>query len=204
MRSQWPPVGLFPQRLCLSALSLFPFINLAIALYPQPPDARACSRFLGNPLDRRACQAAVGNLPRGTLPSIFTTRRHTATNNYIQVPVRSHDTEPTSSSCVVTIDLDGHSLTDQFVSVPWDEIRKMAQVVVDICVSLLDRGGFITYGVGRTLESLIHPTMYGENNAEIPTPAWVQQPDGTVEFVAIPPVSATTEYSKFDNSRLAL
>ena len=80
----------------------------------------------------------------------------------------------------------------------------MAQVVVDICVSLLVRGGFITYGVGRTLESLIHPTMYGENNAEIPTPAWVQQPDGTVEFVAIPPVSATTEYSKFDNSRLAL
>ena len=207
MRPQWPPIWIFPQKLCLSALSLILFIIHAMALYPQPPDVRACSRFLGHPLDRRACQAAVDNLPRGTLPSIFTTRRHTATNNYIQVPVRYHDTELTSS-CVVTIDLDGHSLTDQFVSVPWDEIRKMAQVVVDICVSFLDRGGFITYGVGRALESLIHPTTYGINNAEIPTPAWVQQPDGTVEFIAIPSVSATTEYSKFHgtilNSRLAL
>ena len=206
MRPQWPRIWPFPQNVGLSALSLSTFILHAVAFYPQPPDARGCSRFLGYPLDRRACQAAVNNLPRGTLPSIFTTRQHTATNNYIQVPVRYNDTELTPS-CVVTIDLDGHSLTDQFVAIPWDEIRKMAQLVVDICVSLLDRGGFVTYGVGRTLESLIYPTAYGENNAEIPTPAWVQQPDETIGFVAIPSVSATNEYSKFDgtilNSRLA-
>ena len=98
---------------------------------------------------------------------------------------------------MVTINMDGHSLNDQFVFIPWDEIREMAQIVVDICVDLMSRGGFITYGVGRTFESLIHPTTYGRTNAEIPTPAWVWQPDETVDSVAIPSTPSTNEYSKF-------
>lgn len=162
--------------------------------YPELPDAKRCSQFLGYPLGRQACQAAVNNLPRGTLPSIFTTRAHTAANNYIHVPVLYTDAEP-HPTCMVTIDLDGHSRSDQFVFVPWDEVREMAQVIVDTCVSSINRGGFITYGVGRTLESLIHPTTYGGNNADIPTPAWVRQPDGTIEYVAIPSTPATNEYN---------
>lgn len=164
--------------------------------YPESPDTMSCSQFLGLSLYHWACQEAVDKLPRGTLPSIFTTRPHSATNNYIQVPVHYADAE-TRPSCTVTIDLDGHSLNDQFVFVPWDEIRAMAQLVVDSCVDILSRGGFITFGVGRTFESLIHPTAYGGDNDEIPTPSWVLQPDDTVESVAIPFVAASNEYSKF-------
>lgn len=86
-------------------------------------------------------------------------------------------------------------MNDQFVFVPWDEIREMAQVIVNVCVDITSRGGFITYGLGRTLEALIYPTTY--QNTEIPTPAWVWQPDGTVESVAIPSMPAINEYSKF-------
>ncbi|CAD6588376.1 MAG: hypothetical protein ASARMPRED_003540 [Alectoria sarmentosa] len=70
----------------------------------------------------------------------------------------------------------------------------MALQLVDSCVYFLSRGGFITYGVGRTLESLIYPTTYGGDNAELPYPAWVWEPDGTAEFVAIPSNPATDEY----------
>ena len=174
--------------------------------YPELPDARACSQFLGRPLGHEDCQAAVDHLPRGTLPGIFTTRAHTATNNYIQVPVRYND-EDLGPSCSVTIDLEGHSLTDQFVLVPWDEIRDMAQAVVDSCVDILNRGGFVTYGIGRTLESLIHPMAYGGDDAKIPTPAWVRQPDGSIAYVAIPSPPAVNEYSTFGctlNIRIAL
>ena len=174
--------------------------------YPESPDTRVCGQTLGWPLTHSACQAAVNSLPRGSLPSIFTTRSHTVTNNYIQVPVHYSDVD-SRPSCTVTVDLDGHSRTDQFVSVPWDEIREMAQVVVDTCVDLMHCGGFITYGVGRTLDSLVYPTAYEENeenDADIPTPAWVQQPDETVESVAIPSVATHHRYSKFSGTRLDL
>lgn len=195
MRHRWPSKWAHPGRLCLCTLIASPYVPNAIASYPVSPDAHACSQFLGRPLGHWACQAALDNLPSGTLPSIFTNRAHTATNNYIQVPVRYTDTED-EPSCMITVDLDGHSQSDQFVFVPWNEIREMAQIIVDTCVDIFGRGGFITYGVGRTLEALIHPTAYAESNAEIPTPAWVQQPDGTIEYVAIPSVPATNEYSK--------
>ena len=177
-----------------------------MGVYPESPDARACSQYLGRPLSHEECQAAVDNLPRGTLPSIFTTRAHTATNNYIEVPVRYSD-DDLRPSCSVTIDLEGHSLTDQFVLVPWDEIRKMAQAVVDTCVDILNQGGFITYGIGRTLESLIHPMAYGGDDANIPTPAWVRQPDGSIAYVAVPSTPIVNEYSTFSctlNMQIAL
>lgn len=167
-----------------------------MASYPGLPDALFCSAFLGGPLSHESCQAAVDKIPQGTLPTIFTTRAHTATNNHVQVPIRYGDTELESSSCVVTIDLDGHSQTDQSVSVPWDEVREMAQVIVDSCVDGFHRGGYVTYGVGRAVESLLDPTAYGGAQTEIP-PAWVQQPDGTVETVAIPPARVDNGYSKF-------
>ena len=196
MRPQWPSTWHFPGKLYLLLPCLFSFLDYAIGLYPESPDARACSQFLGRPLGHQECQAAVDNLPRGTLPSIFTTRPRTAANNYIQVPVRYSDDE-LRPGCSITVDLEGHSQTDQFVLVPWDEVREMAQAVVDTCVGLLNRGGFITYGVGRTLESLYNPTAYGGDDAKIPTPAWVRQPDGSVLFVAIPSVPTINEYSKF-------
>ena len=181
---------------CLLPLLASSFAGSAMASYPEPPDVRACSRFLGRPLFPGPCQRAVDNLPRGSLPSIFTTRPHTVTNNYIQVPVQFSD-DDSRPNCMVTIALDGHSRTDQFVTIPWNAIREMAQVVVNTCVDLARSGGFITYGVGRTFESLIYPTAYDENNPDLPTPAWVQQPDGTVESVAIPSTPAHNGYSKF-------
>ena len=174
--------------------------------YPESPDARACSQYLGRPLGHEECQAAVDNLPRGTLPSIFSTRAHTAANNYIQVPVRYNNDE-IRPSCSVTIDLEGHSLTDHFVFVPWDEIRENAQAVVNSCVDMLKSGGFLTYGIGRTLESLIHPMAYEGDDAHIPTPAWVRQPDESIAYVAIPSRLARNEYSRFGctlNTRRAL
>lgn len=200
MWPQWPPTCPFSGRPRL-ALLISMYTVYAMASYPQAPDARACSQLLGRPLFYAPCQAAVNNLPRGALASIFTTRAHTATNNYVQVPVISFGIEDVPN-CMVTISLDGHSRTDQFVSVPWDQVREMAQAIVNTCVSHFHSGGFITYGVGGTFESLINPTAYEPtaddgDNAEIPTPAYVQQPDGTIEFVAIPPASAAENYSKF-------
>lgn len=162
--SVWPSSGI----LLLFTLIASPHVAFVAGSYPESPDAKACSQILGYPLSHWPCQAAVDNLPKGTLPSIFTTRAHTETNNYIQVPIDYADAE-SNPSCRVTITLDGHSQNDQFVFVPWNEIRKMAQVIVDRCVDLFNRGGFITYGVGRTFESLINPTSY--DNVEIPTPA---------------------------------
>ena len=199
MRPRWPSTWDFPRQMCLFTLIASPYLAYAMGPYPVSPDVQECGQTPSppeRPLDHRACQGAVDNLPRGTLPSIFTTRAHTATNNYIQVPVHYTDAEP-NPGCMVTIDLDGHSKDDQFVFVPWNEIREMAQVIVNTCVDLVNRGGFITYGVGRTFESLIHPTTYEGNNGDIPTPAWVLQPDGAVEFVAIPSSPVINEYSKF-------
>ena len=196
MRSLWPSTLPPAAKSCLCVLIISPYKAYARGPYPVSPDALACSQFLGRPLFHSTCQAAADNLPRGTLPTIFTTRAHTATNNYIQVPLHYTDAEP-KPSCMITIDLDGHSQSDQFVFVPWNEVRDMALQLVDSCVYFLSRGGFITYGVGRTLESLIYPTTYGGDNAEFPYPAWVWEPDGTAEFVAIPSNPATDEYSKF-------
>ena len=168
MRLPWVPTWPSSGILRLFTLIASSHVTFVAGSYPVSPDAEACSQFLGYPLNYWSCQAAVDNLPKGTLPSIFTTRAHTATNNYIQVPIHYTDAE-SYPSCRVSINLDGHSQNDQFVFVPWNEVREMAQVVVDGCVDTLNRGGFITYGVGRTLESLIHPTNY--DNAEIPTPA---------------------------------
>ena len=172
------------------------YAPLVTGSYPVTPDAQACSRFLGRPLFHSECQEAVDSLPRGSLPSIFTTRARTAFNNYIEVPFR-HMNAQSNPSCMVTIDLDGHSRSDQFVSVPWDELRQMAQVVVNSCVDRFSLGGFITFGVGRTFEALIFPTAYGTDNVPIPNPAWVLQPDETVAFVAIPNTPSIIDYSEF-------
>ena len=168
MRLPWLSVWPSSRILCLFTLIASPLVAFVAGVYPESPDVKACSEFPGCSLNHWACQAAVDNLPKGTLPSIFTTRAHMATNNYIQVPIHYVDTE-SNPSCLVTINLDGHSQNDQFVFVPWNEIREMAQVIINECVDLLNRGGYITYGLGRTFESLIHPTSY--DDAEIPTPA---------------------------------
>ena len=194
MRLQWLSTWLFPwkARLLIAAFSLS--VSYVMGEYPESPDLYLCSASLGRFLTRRGCQVAVDNLPRGHLPRIFTTRAHTATNNYIQVPLQYSDSR-TRPTCKVSINLDGHSRTDQFVFVPWDEIRQMAQVVVNRCVGQWSTGGVITYGLGNTFESLVSPTPYEETS--IPTPAWVWQPDGAVDFVAIPSTPEINDYSEY-------
>ena len=120
-------------KLCLHIFIVFPYIFHATHSYPVSPDTYACRSSLGYPLGRWACRLALNNIPEGALPNIFTTRARTATNNYIEVPVRYVDSE-SRPDCIITIDLDGHSERDQFMFVPWNEIREMAQVVVDNCV----------------------------------------------------------------------
>ena len=194
--SYWP---LEAKRSLVALLGISNLVS-ATVYYPEPPDTKTCSQFLGRPLDRSACQAAVDNIPRGDLPSIFTTRSQTATNNYVEVPVRYTDSD-SDPRCVVTIDLDGHSQRDQFVFVPYDQVRVMAQRIVDFCVGIFDRGGFMTYGVGRTLEALITPTAYSGGNTDIPTPAYVEQPDESVGLgiVAVPSNQDTgAAYSESD------
>ena len=195
MRRKWPfPWAASLKGYIFTLASLY--VRSATGSYPVLPDAQACSRFLGSPLYHSDCQAAVDSLPRGSLPSIFTTNAHTTFNNYIQVPVR-HMNAQANPSCMITIDLDGHSQSDRFVSVPWDEIRQMAQVIVARCVDRMYLGGFITFGVLRTFESLVFPTTYGTDNVPIPISAWVLQPDETVDFVAIPSTPPIFHYSEF-------
>ena len=192
---KWPFTGASSLKWYIFTLAST-YVPPATGYYPVTPDTQACSRFLGRPLYHLDCQAAVDSLPRGSLPSIFTIRARTTFNNYIEVPVY-HVNSQFNPSCMITIDLDGHSRTDQFVSVPWDEIRQMAQAIVYRCVDRFQLGGFITFGVGRTFESLIFPTTYGTDHVPIPNPASVLQPDETVSFVAIPYTPPTTDYSEF-------
>ena len=195
MRLKWPFLWAASLKWYIFTLASL-YVRSATGSYPVSPDVQACSNSLGRPLYHSDCQAAVDSLPRGSLPTIFTTRAHTTSNNYIQVPVRHVNAQP-NPSCMITIDLDGHSQSDQFVSVPWDEIRQMAQVIVTRCVDRMHLGGFITFGLGRTFESLVFPTTYGTGNVPIPIPAWVWQPDDTVEFVAIPSTPPIVDYSEF-------
>ena len=154
--------------------------------YPVPPDRFSCTKELGRPFSRWRCQNAVDSMPRGSLASVFTTRSSSPKNNWIHVPKRYGDGDRADHGCTVTIDLDGNSNKDVFVMVPWDDIHEMAQIVMDSCVNYLGSGGFITYGLGRTLEAMTGPVMYDVNGARIAAPGYVEQPDGSVDAVATP------------------
>ena len=134
-------------------------------------------------------------MPEGALPSIFTIRPSSRENNWIQVPKQYNDGDRADHGCTITVNLDGNSNRDVFVLVPWDAVREMAQIVIEACTNWLGTGGFITYGVGRTLDALSGPVLYDVDGERIPTPGWVVQPDGSLNAVAVP-YGETPGYSK--------
>ncbi|KAL8827061.1 MAG: hypothetical protein Q9191_003417 [Dirinaria sp. TL-2023a] len=136
-------------------------------------------------LKRPACETALSNLPRGTLLSIFTTRQGAPTNNWNHVPKRYVDLVD-NPKCSITVDLDGHSLHDVFVLVPWDKIRAIAEDVIGFCVKDLSWGGWETYGLNASFEALMPPSPYDSLSPAAPTgPAVAYNPDGS-GGIAIP------------------
>lgn len=171
---------------CISHVSA---ITLIIILYTHCSLAQVllCSDRYGTPLARSSCQQTLSHMPRGSLPSIFTTRPRTPTNNYEHVPQRWVDNIFDIPTCAITVDLDGHSINDVFVLVPWDTVRLVAQEIIDECVEPLYSGGMATFGLNHSFESVIHPTPYDPriNPIRVAT-VDVLNPDGTIDSVAVP------------------
>lgn len=166
-----------PRKWCLSFLTL---LVISITFYGTSGHAETlhCSDEYGYPLQVSHCEAALLNVPQGALPSIFTTRED---NQYVTVPQRFVD-HTRLPLCAITIDLDGHSKTDVFVLIPWDEIRKIAARVIERCIGTIAKGGISTFGLSRTYDAFIPPEPYDPITAQA-----VISPDGSVDSVAVPP-----------------
>jgi hypothetical protein len=160
------------------------------------PDVSSCGAIYGA-LSTSPCQVALQGLPSGSIPSIFTTRTSASDNNFVTVPKRYVDSE-THPSCAITIDLDGHSKDNVFVLVPWKKIRTIVQDIIDGCVDRSHWGGFETFGLQRTFDAVIDPTLFEPNEANNAVPAQVEQPDGTLDttVVATPPDTSSSGYGK--------
>ena len=155
-------------------------------LIPRPFVA-FCTPAFGRPLLLPPCQEALSTIPQGTLPQVFTTRQSAAGNNWIQVPQRYSDLED-NPSCTITIDLDGHSPRDVFVQIPYDQIRTLALIIIHSCVATRAEGGYVNYGLQSTVQALLEPTAYdGSAISNSSSASAVQQPDGVVDSVAVPP-----------------
>lgn len=177
MRFSWGPNHFFWSSV---ATLLF-----GISVSADDEDVTVCNERFGHPLQTSRCMAALENVPDSLLPSIFTTRTRSETNNYEQVPLRFVDAA-TNPACAITVDLEGHSMNDVFVLVPWNEIRALALHVIEYCVAAGSKGGTTTFGLHHVFEAIISPTPY-DPSVE---PAVVVNPDGSVDSVAMPPALA--------------
>lgn len=154
----------------------------------SPPFVAFCSRLYGHPLSSLSCWAALEKIPRGSLPTIFTTRERSADNNWVQVPVQYYDAGLDSNiGCRITIDLDGHSQNDVFVLIPYDIVHDIVQDGIENCVDMRGIGAFSTYGLRNTFQSLLTPTAFDGSAISDSQTYAVQQPDGTIDSVAVPP-----------------
>ena len=106
--------------------------------------------------------------------------------NFVTVPKRYADSE-VHPSCIVTVDLDGNSKKNVYVLVPWKKIRRIVEDILDDCVDGLGAGGFETWGLKSTFDALANTTSDEADDVNNPVPAYVEQPDGSVDSVAIPP-----------------
>ncbi len=154
--------------------------------YPAPPHGYYCSTCLGFKYPAMAaCLATWQDISRRNLSCIFVTQLRTSTNDCFQV-LQSYAYNKLKSQRTTTIDLDGHSETDEFVLVPYDVIRDMTQDLVTKCVTG-QMGGRMTYGMKGTLDSLLKPTAYDGSALYVPLPAVVEQPDGNTGLFVFPP-----------------
>jgi len=170
-----------PNSFSVSSIATLLF-SIAVSADLGTDEVTVCDKRFGKPLDISRCMAALSNLPDSTLPSIFTTRTHSDTNNYEQVPRRFVDAA-NHPACAITVDLEGHSQNDVFVLIPWIEVRAIARHIIDYCVGRSTRGGMSTFGLHHVFEAIISPTPYNPG----PEPAVIVNPDGSIDSVAIPP-----------------
>ena len=103
--------------------------------------------------------------------------------------------------CVITIDLDGDSQTDDTFEISWTVIRGMAKYVIDGCVSReRSEGGLVTYGLERTTQAIAFPVM--RNGSAIPGissgPVVVENPQGFEVGIPETPVVVLSDISKSD------
>ena len=92
-----------------------------------------------------------------------------------------------SPACAITVDLDGHSLNDVFVLIPWDQVRHLARIAINVCVDVHAEGGISFFGLNHTFESIIYRVPYDTRiNSAIHDTVDVMNPDGSIDSVAIP------------------
>ena len=103
--------------------------------------------------------------------------------------------------CIITIGFDGHSKDNVSIEISWNDIKQMAWSLTAKCIPQ-QLGGVRTYGMANTLQALLEPTAYIDGspiNIDGVHAAAVEQPDGTINSVAIPEslsVSADGGYSE--------
>ncbi|MCJ1483671.1 hypothetical protein MMC06_003839 [Schaereria dolodes] len=147
---------------------------------PTQPDFAGCGRSYGFPLDSQKCMAAWNNLPVGTESTFLVTKAQSTASWIVEVPKVYLDNSE-RPGCVITIDLDGDSQTDDTFEISWTVIRGMAKYVIDGCVSReRSEGGLVTYGLERTTQAIAFPVM--RNGSAIPGissgPVVVENPQG--------------------------
>ena len=159
------------------------------------PDIRSCHQEYGV-LDRPSCDIALEALPKGALPSIFSSRQSIMDNLFTLPRVYVDSAE--RPRCVITIELDGNSNRNVYVLIPWDKVKEMAEIIMDSCIHIdgFGWGGTATYGLQRTFDALVFPTLYDREEGQIAEPAEVIQPDGSRGVVAMPADDANQGYGK--------
>lgn len=179
--------------LCLRIISLsLGIFHGHVVGYHDAPDISHCNTRLGRMISVTACQTALSQMPRNRatgLNSVFASQ--SSNRGFTQLPL-TYIGSAGRRSCVITIDLDGHSQNDVTVTVPWDVVRQVIQALIDRCASRMI-GGMITYGLGNTLNALINPVAY--DGAAIDLTAVVQQPDGSDTFAFLAPRAIAEGYS---------
>ena len=85
---------------------------------------------------------------------------------------------------MITIELDGHSKQDVFVSAPWNALRNITNGIIERCVDGPGMGGWETYGIQDAFDAVINPAEITSTPGS--APVGVVNPDGFVTSVGFP------------------
>ena len=126
---------------------------LVNAYEPIPPDVNSCNPALGKDLNRFRCEVAASDIPQDTRLRTFSTKKPTENDDWIDLP-RTFDDFEGSPTCVITVELEGHSQRDNLLfGASWDTIRRIALNVITNCVNSHGWGGYV--GLFRALSTLL-------------------------------------------------
>ena len=184
--------------LLLSFATLYSAFVPIRAEAPIPPDGWWCSPMLGfsRVMTLPYCLRAFYRMPEGDDIVHYTTDAQQGTqSSWTQVPKR-YVNDPNNPQCIITIDLQGHSLHSTYVAVAPSVVRAMAASLITKCLEL-NQGGVRTYGLGNTInEMLIVPTSYddgspidiwGDRSRTISPDSTVESSDGADSVMLVPP-----------------